>query len=111
MNQQTHNPENTSSAQRILDDIVKRIVESVHPEKIIFLGSAARGEVDPRGRVPVFVVIDLPDISDRHKFEGQLYTALRGPIAVDALVVTPGDIKRLTRKQSMEESKTVYEAP
>lgn len=30
--------------QKILDDIVHRIVEVAHPDKIILFGSAARGE-------------------------------------------------------------------
>jgi len=30
--------------QKILDDIIRRIVEVAHPEKIILFGSAAPGE-------------------------------------------------------------------
>jgi predicted nucleotidyltransferase len=33
--------------QKTLDDIIRRIVEVAHPEKIILFGSAARGEMGP----------------------------------------------------------------
>jgi uncharacterized protein len=31
----------------ILEDLVRRVIESVHPLRIILFGSAARGEMGP----------------------------------------------------------------
>ena len=42
--------------QKTLDDIIRRIVEVAHPEKIILFGSAARGEMGPNSDVDLLVI-------------------------------------------------------
>jgi len=37
--------------QKTLDDIIRRVVEVAHPEKIILFGSAARGDMGPNSDV------------------------------------------------------------
>lgn len=39
-----------------LDEIVRRIVEAVAPEKIILFGSAARGDTGPHSDVDLLVI-------------------------------------------------------
>jgi predicted nucleotidyltransferase len=39
-----------------LQDIIKRIVEVTHPERIILFGSAVRGEMGPHSDVDALVV-------------------------------------------------------
>lgn len=42
--------------QKTLDDIVHRIVEVAHPEKIILFGSAVRGEMGPHSDVDLLII-------------------------------------------------------
>ena len=60
--------------QKTLDDIIRRIVEVAHPEKIILFGSAARGEMGPNSDVDLLVIK-----SGAHRLDlaGQIYMAAR----------------------------------
>lgn len=40
----------------ILRDIIRRVVEAAHPDKIIMFGSAARGEMGPNSDVDLLVI-------------------------------------------------------
>jgi predicted nucleotidyltransferase len=42
--------------QKTLDNIIRRIVEVAHPEKILLFGSAARGEMGPNSDVDLLVI-------------------------------------------------------
>jgi predicted nucleotidyltransferase len=78
--------------QKTLDDIIRRIVEVAHPEKIILFGSAARGEMGPNSDVDLLVIK-----SGAHRLDltGQIYMNMHGVgEAVDIIVVTPEDVER-----------------
>jgi predicted nucleotidyltransferase len=47
----------------LLDELVRRIVESVHPLQITLFGSAARGEMGPNRELDVLVA--MPKGCDR----------------------------------------------
>ena len=100
---------------RILDAIVRRIVEVTQPEKIILFGSAARGEMTRHSDVDLLVVAD---VEDRLATIDRIHGRLRGEhAAVDVIVVTPADVKRygnshaLVIKPALREGRVVYEAP
>ncbi len=40
----------------ILRDIIRRVVEAAHPDKIILFGSAARGQMGPDSDVDLLVI-------------------------------------------------------
>lgn len=44
-------------SQGALDKLVARIVDTVHPKRIILFGSAARGEMDASSDIDVLVVM------------------------------------------------------
>ena len=101
-------------AQKTLDDIIRRIVEVAHPEKIILFGSAARGEMGPNSDVDLLIIKEGADALD---LMAQIYRNLHGVgAAVDAIVVTPEDVERfkdshaLVIKPALREGKVVYEA-
>ena len=48
---------------QIIDDLVRRIVEVVHPRRIILFGSAARGDMGPDSDIDILVVV--PDGTHR----------------------------------------------
>jgi predicted nucleotidyltransferase len=100
--------------QKTLDDIIRRIVEVAHPEKIILFGSAARGEMGPNSDVDLLIIKEGADVLD---LMGQIYRNLHGAgAAVDAIVVTPEDVERfkdshaLVIKPALREGKVVYVA-
>jgi uncharacterized protein len=100
--------------QKILDDIIRRIVEVAHPEKIILFGSAARGDMGPNSDVDLLIIKKGADALD---LMGQIYRNLHGAgAALDAIVVTPEEAERfkdshaLVIKPALREGRVVYVA-
>jgi predicted nucleotidyltransferase len=78
--------------ERVVQEIVRRIVAAVAPEKIILFGSAARGEMGPDSDVDLLVVkaCDSP-----REMERRIYRELIGiGVPKDVLVVTPGHLEK-----------------
>jgi type I restriction enzyme S subunit len=74
--------------------IVRRVVESVQPERIVLFGSAARGEMGPDSDVDLLVVKACPD---RRAVARTIREALMGVapgLPKDIIVVTPEDVER-----------------
>jgi len=79
--------------QHQLDELVRRIVEAVHPLRIILFGSAARGETGPESDVDVMVV--MPEGTDRRRTAGRIYMQFQGlGFPVDVVVATPEQLDR-----------------
>jgi predicted nucleotidyltransferase len=79
--------------QEQLDELVRRIVEAVHPLRIIVFGSAARGEMRPDSDVDLLVV--MPEGTHRRRTAQDLRMLLFEsgyPLAVDVVVAVPGDM-------------------
>ncbi|MDO9542451.1 MAG: nucleotidyltransferase domain-containing protein [Kiritimatiellia bacterium] len=75
-----------------INEIVRRVVAAVQPEKIILFGSSARGDTNSASDFDLLVV--KPCLS-RRQIAGKIYRALIGfGHAVDVVVVTPEDITR-----------------
>ena len=98
-----------------LNELVRRIVEAVHPLRIILFGSAARGEAGPDSDLDVLVV--MPEGTHRRQTVQYLHTQLFGiPFAVDILVATPTDLARhrhnigLIYYTILEEGRELYAA-
>ena len=101
--------------QKVLDEIVRRIVEVAQPEQIILFGSAARGEMAPNSDVDLLVV--KSDVVHRGRLAEAIYMNLIGVgQAVDIIVVTPEDIERyrdaigLVIEPALREGKAIYAA-
>ncbi|MCZ7573954.1 MAG: nucleotidyltransferase domain-containing protein [Ardenticatenaceae bacterium] len=118
----------------LLDEVVRRIVESVHPRRIILFGSAARGQMGPNSDLDILGV--MPDGIHRRQTARQVYRALhrlgvpntlRGvpkrdgharvsPVGEDVVVVTEGDVERFRDEPSLViypallEGKEIYRA-
>ena len=101
--------------QRILEDIVRRIVEVAQPEKIILFGSAARGSMGRNSDVDLLILKGGEDALD---LMARIYGNLHGVgAAVDAIVAAPEDVERfkdshaLVFKPALREGRVIYEAP
>ena len=99
----------------IVDDLIRRIVNSAHPLRIILFGSAARGEMGPDSDIDVMVV--MPDGTHRLNTAQYLYKQLFGfGFPVDILVTTPGVLEQhknnigLIYRTVLAEGKEVYAA-
>ena len=68
------------------DDVIERIVDVAEPEKIILLGSAARGGMGPNSDIDLLIIKHGGDALD---LMGRIYRRLHGVgAAVDAIVVS-----------------------
>jgi len=99
----------------VIDLLVQRIVDIVHPLRIILFGSAARGEMHPDSDIDVLVV--MPEGVHRRRTAQLLYRQIRGlKVPFDILVATPGDLERhkenigLIYRVILQEGKEIYAA-
>lgn len=76
-----------------LNELIRRIVETAHPLRIILFGSAARDEMRVESDIDVLVVV--PDGAHRRKTAQQTYLNLIGfGMPVDVVVATPSDLEK-----------------
>lgn len=79
---------------RLVEEVVRRIVEVAHPARIFLFGSAARGEMGPRSDLDVLVV--MPKQSESRDVDIRLSRSLTGlDASVDVIVATEDDLERL----------------
>jgi len=96
-----------------LHELTKRIVDAVHPLKIVLFGSAARGEMGPNSDLDVLVV--MPEGVHRRQTAQKIYRDLIGfGFAKDIVVVTKSDIEKygsnpyLIIKPALDEGRELY---
>jgi predicted nucleotidyltransferase len=99
-----------------LQEIIRRVVEVAHPERIILFGSAARGEMDSNSDVDLLVI--KSGQFDYGRLVGDIYMNLHGVgQAVDIVLATPEqmekyrDVHCLIVKPALREGREVYCAP
>jgi len=89
-----------SIEKQVLDRLVSRVVEAVHPRRVLLFGSAARGQMGPHSDVDLLVV--MPDGAHRRQTAQRLYRALAGlGVAKDIVVVTESDVRQFADEPSM----------
>ncbi len=100
----------------ILDRLVRRIVETVQPRRIILFGSATRGDTGLHSDLDILVI--MPDGAHRRRTAQRLYRALAGlGVPKDIVVVTESDVRRFADEPSLvispalREGKELYRAP
>jgi predicted nucleotidyltransferase len=103
-------------SEAVLRELVRGIVEAVHPRRIVLFGSAARGQMGPHSDLDVLVV--MPDGTHRRQTAMRLYMELGDlGVATDFVVVTEEDIERYGKEPSLvicpalEEGLEIYRAP
>lgn len=103
------------SQQATIGELTRRIVEAVHPLRILVFGSAARGEARADSDIDLLIV--MPEGTHRRRTAQSLYRAI-GSIGVpfDLLVVTSADLARhrdnpgLIYRTILAEGQEVYAA-
>jgi predicted nucleotidyltransferase len=106
---------NSLSDAEVISKAVSRIVEAVHPLRVILFGSAARGEMTADSDVDFLVV--MPDGTHRLKTSQKLHLKMFGiPLAVDFIVATASDIEKhkdnigLIYRVALREGRELYVA-
>ena len=101
--------------ERVLDEIVKRVVESVHPKKIILFGSAVRGKMGPDSDFDLLVIVSSAE--HRRRTAQRIYRSLIGVgFAADIIVVTEEDVARykdhigMVIQPALQDGKVLYAA-
>ena len=95
-------------------EMVRRIVEHFHPEKIILFGSQARGEARPDSDHDLLVVMKFSGSQREQRLA--IRSVLSGiGIAKDVAVVTPDDLERYRDlvgtivRHALREGRVLYE--
>ncbi len=97
----------------LLSEIVRKIVEAFHPEKIILFGSRAWGSARQDSDVDMLVVMETDLRPARRSAEISLACRPRG-LAMDILVKTPAEIDDRTKigdpflRRVLEQGKVLY---
>jgi predicted nucleotidyltransferase len=101
--------------QKLLGDLVRRIVKAVKPLRIILFGSACRGEMGPNSDLDILVV--MPDGAHCRQTAAKVYRSLLGlGVPKDILVATPGvlekhrDNESLVYAHALREGRELYHA-
>ena len=90
----------TQTDAKLMDEIVRRIVEVIRPEKVILFGSRARGEARPKSDIDLLVIAESTE--PRYRRSAPLYGALSD-------ILTPMDIV-VYRPEEVEEWSEVRQA-
>ncbi len=100
--------------QKVLDEIVRRIVKAAKPESIIIFGSAARGEMGPDSDLDILVVAAC---DHRRNTARKIRRELFGiGVPIDIIVAKPEDIERyrdsigLIYRPALRDGKVLYAA-
>ncbi len=98
----------------VLEEIVRRIVKTVHPEKIILFGSQARG--DPRAGSDIDLLVIAKSKQPRHRRSVPLYGVLSDILVpMDILVYSPKEVREWSAVRqafvttAVREGKVIYE--
>jgi len=101
---------------QLLDEIVRRIVETIHPVQIILFGSRARGEARPGSDLDLLVVADSSQ--PRHRRAAPLYGTLSDILMpMDIVVYSPEEVQEWSQVRqafittAIREGKILYERP
>lgn len=100
---------------KAIESLVQKIVEVVHPLRIILFGSYSRGKAEPESDIDLLVV--MPEGVHCRRTAQQLYRQIRGlGVPFDILVTTPGTLEKhkdnigMIYRTVLKEGKEIYAA-
>ena len=100
---------------KVIESLVQKIVEAVHPLKIILFGSYSRDKVNPESDIDVLVV--MPEGVHCRRTAQLLYRQIRGlGVPFDILVATPRVLEKhkdnicLIYRTVLKEGREIYAA-
>jgi len=100
---------------KILDEVTRRIVASVKPQRILLFGSAARGRMSKDSDLDMLMIMREP--VRRRQTAQKIYRNLHGTgIAVDIVVAAEKDLEKYGQRagtilrSALQEGLVLYEA-
>jgi len=100
----------------LLEEVVRRIVETVQPDRIILFGSRARGEAGPGSDLDLLVIKESDE--PRYRRSIPILGALsRIMVPMDILVYTPEEVREWSQVRqafvttALREGRVLYEKP
>ncbi len=103
------------SNSKVVESLVQKIVEAVHPLRIILFGSYTRDKASPESDIDVLVV--MPEGVHCRRTAQLLYRQIKGlGVPFDILVATPGALEKhkdnigLIYRAVLKEGKEIYAA-
>ncbi len=107
-------PQTTAENDRLISDILRRVVETVQPERVILFGSRARGDARPDSDFDLLVIKESDE--PRYRRSVPLYVALADlPVEVEVVVYTPEEVLEWSEvpqafvTTAVREGTTIYE--
>ncbi|HPO16834.1 MAG TPA: nucleotidyltransferase domain-containing protein [Candidatus Hydrogenedentes bacterium] len=107
-------PQNIIDSEQMLQEIVKRIRDTVKPLRIVLFGSRARGASRETSDFDVLVINDSQE--ERFHRAAPLYRLLADlPVEVDIMVYTPSEVEEWSEVKeafvttALREGKVLYE--
>lgn len=104
----------TASNKKLLQEVTRRIVATVQPQRVLLFGSAARGQMTKNSDFDMLVV--MRGSAHRRLTAQKIYRNLHGAgISVDIVVATEKDIKEYGNrtgtilKSALQEGRVLYE--
>ena len=98
----------------LVRDILRRIVDTIQPEKVILFGSQDRGDARPNSDYDVLVIKQSDE--PRYRRSIPLYVALADlPVEVEVMVYTPEEVDEWNQvpqafvTTAVREGTTIYE--
>ena len=98
----------------LMDEIVRRIVETISPQKVILFGSQSRGDARPESDLDLLVIAD--STQPRYRRSVPLYGALSDILVpMDILVYSPEEVKEWSEVRqafvttAIREGRVLYE--
>ena len=102
------------NAENVEQEIVRRIVATSQPDKVVVFGSRARGDARPDSDYDILVIKESEE--PRYRRSVPLYVALAGLLAnVDLMVYTPAEVEEWKMVSqafittAMRDGRVVYE--
>ena len=99
----------------LMDKIVRQIVETISPQKVILFGSQSRGDPRPESDLDLLVIADSTQL--RYRRSAPLYGVLNDILVpMDILVYSPEEVKEWSQVRqafvttAIREGKVLYEA-
>jgi predicted nucleotidyltransferase len=104
---------NKSPSEETLHEIIHRIVDVAHPDKIIMFGSVARGEMGPNSDIDLLVI--KSGKFNIRRLTSDIYVKMIGVNqAVDIILTTPEQVEKyrninyLIIAPALQEGKEIY---
>jgi len=98
----------------LMDEIVRRIVEAISPEKVILFGSRARVDAQPNSDIDLLVIAH--STVPRYRRSAPLYGVLSDIVVpMDILVYSPDEVQEWSQVRqafvttAIREGKVLYE--